>query len=50
MDSGTISGIVTAILFAAFLGVVVWAWSHRRKADFEAASRLALHEDDGGGR
>lgn len=50
VDYGIISGVMTAILLAAFLGVLAWAWSRRRRADFEAAARLALREDDGGGR
>jgi cbb3-type cytochrome oxidase subunit 3 len=29
-----------------FCGIVVWAWSSRRRADFEAAARLALDADD----
>lgn len=39
------SGIVTAILLAAFLGLVAWAWSKRRKRDFNEASQLPLEED-----
>ena len=40
-----ISGIVTAILLVAFLGLIGWAWSARRKADFRDASRLPLDDD-----
>jgi cytochrome c oxidase cbb3-type subunit 4 len=28
----------------AFVGVVIWAWSSKRKTDFEEASRLPLDE------
>ena len=40
-----ISGIVTAILLLCFLGGWVWAWSPRRKRDFEDAARLPLDDD-----
>jgi cytochrome c oxidase cbb3-type subunit 4 len=41
-----LSGIVTSILLLLFLAGWAWAWSPRRKADFDAAARLAL--DDAG--
>ena len=34
-----------AVLFAVFIGIVWWAWSNGRKADFEAAARLPLDDD-----
>lgn len=37
---------VTLISFAAFLGIVIWAWSGRRKSQFDAAARIPLDEDD----
>ena len=37
---------VTLISFAAFLGIVIWAWSARRKSPFDAAARIPLAEDD----
>jgi cytochrome c oxidase cbb3-type subunit 4 len=40
-----ISGIVTAILIIAFLAMVLWAWSDKRKDDFEHLSNLPLEED-----
>ena len=48
MDTGTLGGIVTAVLLLTFLGVVAWAWSSRRKHEFDAAARLPL--DDGEGK
>ncbi|MEO8161309.1 MAG: cbb3-type cytochrome c oxidase subunit 3 [Arenimonas sp.] len=39
-----IAGIITAILLASFLGGCAWAFSSRRRADFEAAARLPLEE------
>jgi cytochrome c oxidase cbb3-type subunit 4 len=48
MSSGTLSGIVTAILIVLFLGVWVWAYSSRRRAQFDEAARLPLEEDSEG--
>jgi cytochrome c oxidase cbb3-type subunit IV len=45
-----ISGIVTATLLVVFLAGWAWAWSPRRRKDFEEAARLPLEEDDGGNR
>ena len=40
-----IMGILTAVLIAVFLGIVAWAWSQRRHADFADAAGLPLVED-----
>ena len=40
-----ITGIVTAILLACFLAGTAWAYSGKRKSEFEQAARLPL--DDG---
>lgn len=39
-----ISGLITVALLILFLGAWVWAWSPRRKAEFDAAARLPLDE------
>ena len=39
------SGIVTTALLVVFIGGWVWAWSPRRRHEFEEAARLPL--DDG---
>jgi len=39
-----VSGIVTLLLIALFLGAWAWAWRPARKAEFEAASRLPLED------
>lgn len=46
MDSGTISGIFTGILILVFLGIVLWAYSRKRRKDFEEAARLPLEDED----
>jgi cytochrome c oxidase cbb3-type subunit 4 len=40
-----ITGIVTALLMVAFCGIVGWAYSSRRKADFERMARLPMHDE-----
>lgn len=47
MDLNTIRTILLLVLFVAFIGVWIWAWSKKRKSAFEEASRLPLEEDDG---
>jgi cytochrome c oxidase cbb3-type subunit 4 len=46
MDLGTVSGIATVLLMIAFAGVVIWAYSSKRKADFDAAAQLPLADRD----
>jgi cytochrome c oxidase cbb3-type subunit IV len=44
MTLGILSGIITGLLLLGFLGVVAWAYSARRNADFAQAARLPLDE------
>ena len=46
MDINDLRGLLTAVIFFAFSGICVWAWSGRRKADFEASAALPLEEDN----
>jgi cytochrome c oxidase cbb3-type subunit 4 len=46
MDSGTLSGVVTALMMLAFIAVTLWAYSGRRRDTFDAAARLPLEEDE----
>lgn len=45
-DMTTIRAVMTAVMFAVFIAIVLWAYSGRRKAAFEEAARLPLDEDD----
>ena len=45
MDINDVRGLLTAIIFFAFIGIWVWAWSSRRKSDFTASAALPLEED-----
>ncbi len=42
---GIAGGVGTLLAMVAFLAVVAWAWSSRRKKGFDAAARLPLEED-----
>jgi cytochrome c oxidase cbb3-type subunit 4 len=46
MTLGLVRGLITAILFAAFMVLWFWAWSKERKADFEAAARLPFESEN----
>ena len=45
MDVNLMRSVITAVLFVVFIGIVWWAWSKGRRADFEAAARLPLDDD-----
>jgi cytochrome c oxidase cbb3-type subunit 4 len=47
VDINLVRGAVLILLMLAFFGIWAWAWSSKRKAAFDAASRLPLEEDDG---
>lgn len=46
MDSGMISGIVTAVFIVVFIGIVWWAYSKGNKQRFEDAGKLPFEEED----
>ncbi|MGJ7456476.1 cbb3-type cytochrome oxidase subunit 3 [Halomonas sp. MA07-2] len=46
MDTGTFRGIITGLLILAFIGITVWAYSKRRKPDFDEAAHLPFADDD----
>ncbi|GAB2791594.1 CcoQ/FixQ family Cbb3-type cytochrome c oxidase assembly chaperone [Halomonas shantousis] len=46
MDIGTFRGITTLLILIAFLGVVFWAYSKRRKRDFDEAKNLPFADED----
>lgn len=47
MDINDFRGLLTAILLFSFVGLWIWAWSSRRKAEFDASAQLPLEEDNG---
>lgn len=44
--STTVQIIWTVVAFVIFIGIVVWAWSGGRKAEFDKAARMALDDDE----
>lgn len=46
MDIGTFRGITTLLVLFCFLGIVFWAYSKRRKRDFEEAKNLPFADED----
>ncbi len=46
MDINTLRGITTVLALIAFLGVVVWAFSKRRKSAFDEAANLPFADDE----
>lgn len=45
MDASILQSVWTVIAFVIFVVVVFWAWSGRRKKDFDKAARMALDDD-----
>ncbi|MBI3569619.1 MAG: cbb3-type cytochrome c oxidase subunit 3 [Gammaproteobacteria bacterium] len=46
MTLATIHSLWTVLLMILFLGIVVWAYSSRRKTQFDAAARMPLEDED----
>ena len=46
IDVNDLRSIMTLVSFLTFVGIVVWAWSGRRKAAFDEAANLVFDEED----
>ena len=46
IDSGVMTGAITALLLFAFVGIAVWTYGGRRRAHFEQAARLPFLDQD----
>ena len=46
MNFGLLLGIWTIIVMILFLGIVVWAWSKKRKKEFDDAAMIPFREDN----
>ena len=44
-DLNTARALITALAFASFVGVAVWAYAGAQRARFDAAARLPLDDD-----
>ena len=45
VDQGTLQGIGTLLALLAFLGVCAWAYSGRKKKDFDEAAQLPFTDE-----
>jgi len=36
----------TVVVFVVFIGIILWAYSGKRKKDFDEAARLVLDDDE----
>jgi cytochrome c oxidase cbb3-type subunit 4 len=46
MDINDLRSIFTLILMVTFIAIVFWAWSKKRKDDFNEAANLPLNEPE----
>ena len=46
MDISTVHGLWTLVLLIVFVGIVLWAYSRKRKRAFDAAARIPLDDED----
>jgi len=46
MDYSLIQSIWTIVVMVTFVGIVIWAWSGKRKQQFDEAARLPFSEDE----
>jgi cytochrome c oxidase cbb3-type subunit 4 len=46
MDINIIRSLITVLSLVAFLGIVFWAWSAKRKPAFDEAALLPFADDD----
>lgn len=45
IEVGTLRGLGTLLVFVAFIGVVLWAYSSKRKSSFDEAANLPFADD-----
>ena len=46
MDINTLRGLSTVFALLAFIGVCLWAYSKKRKDDFDEAANLPFADDE----
>jgi len=46
MDINDLRTVITGLAFVAFVGIVLWAYSRKRKREFEEAASLPFREND----
>jgi cytochrome c oxidase cbb3-type subunit 4 len=46
MDAGILRGIFTIVMMLLFFAICIWAYSGKRRSEFESAANLPLETDD----
>ena len=46
MDLTVFRSIMTVLMFVIFIGICVWAWSGKRKKEFDDAANLPFADED----
>ena len=46
MDTSLIQSVWTIVVMVLFIGIVLWAWSGKRKQRFDEAANIPFDEDD----
>jgi cytochrome c oxidase cbb3-type subunit 4 len=46
MDLNDARSLMTVVALVTFIGIVVWAYSDRRKQNFDRAARMALEDEE----
>ena len=46
MDNSMIQSVWTVVVLVLFVGIVIWAWSGKRKQDFDEAANIPFNEDE----
>ena len=46
MDFSLMQSIWTVVVLVLFVGIVIWAWSGKRKQEFDEAANIPFDEDD----
>jgi len=46
VDTSILQSVWTVVAFVFFVGVVIWAWSGKRKSSFDKAARMALDDEE----
>ena len=45
LDLNALRSAATLMMFVLFIGIVFWAWSRRRRGEFDAAAQLPFIDD-----
>ena len=46
MDVSIVESVWSLVVLVLVVGIVIWAWSGKRKQEFDEAANIPFHEDD----